>query len=205
MYHHEIGHNFSIKESQYVRPTDQKPAIFATNPNTLSNFNELSRQGNQRVRIKKVYHVIKNKVPSHEEFERSKPKHNFAGDNCPECIALAAAARANYIPVQSTPTPLPTFNRPPVTYPPPNFFTSPMPNVKPPVAPPFSARVPLPEAPPLPVYRPPPPEFSLPINRNASSFTPNMGLNNSFNNNNNNLFNSPSQNVIYFIHANLNC
>lgn len=198
MFHHQFGSNYNLQKSQYVAPKsfEKKPIVYATNPNTINNFNDLSREGNQRVRIKRVYHVVKNKeVPSHHEFERmnSKPKsHQFSGDGCPECIAMAAA-QLNYIPVQPTPTPLPIFNRPPVQYPPPVSFNYPppiqnnfqmsVPTPKPNI--PYSARVPLPEAPPLPIYRPPPEEMSLPISRNASSYTSlnNSGLNNSFNDN----------------------
>ena len=206
MFHHQFGKDYYLQNTQYVAPqAEKKPIVYATNPNTINNFNDLSRQGNQRVRIKKVYHVVKNKdVPSHHEYERK--KHSFKGDGCPECIAMAEA-QLNYIPVQQTP--LPTFNRPPVLYAPPpvnpvpfsypqNFQTnvpSPMPS-QPNI--PFSARVKFPEAPPAPVYRPPSAEMSLPINRNASSYTPiNSNFNNSFNDDNS--FYNRSQNVIIIL------
>jgi len=116
----------------------------------INDFNGLSRQGNQRVRIKKVYHVMKNKeVPSHHEFDH---RNIHSREYCPEC----AAASYNYIPVQ------PVVQYVPSPHPTPVQFTPPA----------FAARVPLPEAPALPVYTPPA-GFGLPINRNEASHTPN--------------------------------
>ena len=192
MYHYQLNNGYQIQQAQYVQPGQQKQTIIATNPNTINNFNELSRQGNQRVRIKKVYHVIKNReVPSHQEFERRHPGHPN-GEYCPECAA-AGLPNPSYIPVrepiQYVPPPPPPpqlpVNRQPFQYAPP----PPVQNI------PFSARIPLPEAPPLPIYSPSA-EFSLPINRQAASYTPNNASNNSYNDNS---FNNNLENVILLL------
>ena len=144
--------------------------------NGVNDFNSLSRQGNQRVRIKKVYHVLKNReVPSHHEFE-----HRNTHEYCPECAALG---RQYTPPVSITPiqyvSPSPRQAQ---------FYHSPVqftPQFTPPPA--FAARIPLPEAPALPVYTPPT-GFDMPINRNHASYTPNSVIYEpeSYANNNNN-------------------
>ena len=156
MYHHQLNAAYGLKHSEYVPPIYQRQdvPVYATNPNTINNFHELSQQGNKRVRIKKVYHVVKNKpidVPSHHEFERR--RHDHHGDYCPECNALPT-----YIPVREA-IPAVPYVPPPVVY-----------NMPPP-----------PEAPALPVYTPT--QYNVPINRNAASYTPDHAQNHHYNDN----------------------
>jgi hypothetical protein len=140
--------------------------------NGVNDFNSLSRQGNQRVRIKKVYHVMKNRdVPSHHEFE-----HRSTHEYCPECAALGN----QYTPPVSL-TPIQYVSPSPRQA---QIYHSPMQFTPPPA---FAARVPLPEAPALQVYTPPT-GFDMPINRNHASYTPNTVIYEpeSYTNNNNN-------------------
>lgn len=132
--------------------------MYSQDSDQINGFNGLSRQGNQRVRIKKVYHVIKNKeVPSHHEFN-----HRYSNDYCPECVAMNNNNNNNYLSVQPAVQYVPS---PRIT----QIAPAPIAQFTPPS---FASRIPLPEAPALPVYTPPT-GFDIAINRNEASHTPN--------------------------------
>ena len=159
MYHHQLNSGYGLEQSEYIPPVYQNPSqpIYATNPNTISNFHNLAQQGNKRVRVKRVYHVVKNQpieVPSHHEFERK--RHEHYGEYCPDCNILPTYVREPFKPVQHyTPPPAVQYSVPTFSVPPP------------------------PEAPLLPIYTPP--QYTVPINRNEASFTPDSGSNRSHN------------------------